>query len=104
MLKRKDCRNNVIKSLFIKKDDIVGQLQQVKEELDLVLKMNPIRCIDCNSLLEKTQKEDVKDKVPPYVFKTHSTFIYCSRCKKYYWKGTHLGNMVLIFKKVNNRN
>ena len=103
MLERKDCKNKVIKSLLIKKDDIIGQLLQVKDELGLILKTNLIRCIDCNSLLEKIQKEDVEDKVPPYVFKTQRNFIYCSKCRKYYWKGTHPDNMDLIFKKVNNR-
>jgi uncharacterized protein with PIN domain len=47
------------------------------------------RCSWCNSTLQTVPRDDVRDKVPPYVFRTESVFLHCSRCDKIYWRGTH---------------
>jgi len=31
----------------------------------------------------------VKDRVPPYVFKTQQQYMECPRCHRIYWRGTH---------------
>jgi uncharacterized protein with PIN domain len=84
MLQRKECRTNQIKSILIKDDKLLNQLKQIKEELQINLKPNLIRCIDCNTLLENAKKEDIEGKVPPYVYKTQKYFLYCKQCDKYY--------------------
>ncbi|OPL17466.1 MAG: hypothetical protein AVO38_00300 [delta proteobacterium ML8_D] len=97
MLTRKEFKNGTIKYLFIKNDSLKNQLAQVKSELKIPLKPNLIRCIECNQKLMIVKKEDVKDKVPPYVFKTQKNFMYCKNCEKYYWRGTHYQNIKNIF-------
>ena len=97
MLQRKDCKNNIIRSLYIKSSRLKDQLKQVESELGIKLEPNLIRCIECNSLLENAQKDKIKNKVPHYVFMTHEVFLFCSRCNKYYWRGTHYNNIYKAF-------
>jgi uncharacterized protein with PIN domain len=103
MLQRKDCKNNIIKSLLIKDDKILNQLKQIKSELRINLKPNLIRCLDCNEILIKVNKEDISSKVPPYVYKTQKDFLYCGNCNKYYWRGTHYDSINNTFKIINDK-
>lgn len=48
-----------------------------------------IRCLICNTLLEKIPKESAKGMVPEYVYNTVEEFKLCPICRKFYWKGTH---------------
>ena len=73
-------------------------LEQVKEVAQkLKLKIEPerffTRCLECNGVLEKIEKEKVKDKVWPYVYKTQENFVSCPNCNRIYWPGTHLQRM-----------
>ena len=57
-------------------------------------------CARCHEL-EKTVREvvaelkldatieEVKDRVPPDVFKTQKEYVECPSCHRIYWKGTH---------------
>ena len=100
MLQRKDCRNNIISSLFIESSRLEDQLRQVKSVFDIKLEPKLIRCIECNSLLEHADRNELEDKVPPYVYRTQNTFLFCQKCNKYYWRGTHYDNILKAFKIV----
>ncbi|MDP3011515.1 MAG: Mut7-C RNAse domain-containing protein, partial [Candidatus Hydromicrobium sp.] len=93
MLARREFKKGIIKYLYIKEDKLENQLDQIKSELKISLKPNLIRCIGCNEKLIKVKKEDVKNKVPPYVYRTQQNFLYCKKCDKYYWRGTHYDNI-----------
>jgi uncharacterized protein len=97
MLQRKECKNRIISSMLIRDDDFLKQLKQVKDELSIILKPLLVRCLKCNSLLEKAIKPEIEGKVPPFVFKTQERFMYCSGCSKYYWRGTHYENICRTF-------
>lgn len=101
MLLRKPFRNNSIKSVFIKDDSIIKQLKQIKNDLGIPLKPNLLRCLECNTELSKAQKENLKDKVPPYVYTTQKDFLHCPKCDKYYWRGTHYDNINDFFELIN---
>jgi len=47
------------------------------------------RCTLCNGILENIPKEQARDYVPQYVYTTSDSFKHCSKCNKFYWKGTH---------------
>ncbi|HID93458.1 MAG TPA: hypothetical protein EYP60_05110 [bacterium (Candidatus Stahlbacteria)] len=86
---------------FPKREDIlIINSEYVKEQLKEVMstfKLKPkpfTRCIICNTLLQSVKKEAVKGKVPFFVFQTHDDFVYCKKCNKFYWKGSHYKNMV----------
>ncbi len=101
MLIRNPFKNNSIKSVFIKDDRIIKQLKQIKNDLGIPLKPNLLRCLECNTELLKAQKYNLKDKVPPYVYKTQKDFLHCPNCDKYYWRGTHYENINNTFKLIN---
>lgn len=97
MLTRKEFKKGVIKYLLIKDDKLKKQLEQVQSEYNFSLKPNLIRCVECNCKLIQVKKENVKNKVPPYVYKTQQNFMYCKKCDKYYWRGTHYRNIKNTF-------
>ena len=97
MLARREFKKGIIKYLYIKEDKLENQLDQIKLDLKVYLKPNLVRCIECNEKLIKLKKEDVKNKVPPYVYKTQKNFLYCKNCDKYYWRGTHYQNIKNTF-------
>jgi len=47
------------------------------------------RCVDCNVPLLEVSKDQVQDKVPPFVFKTQNYFRRCPSCGRVFWSGTH---------------
>lgn len=78
------------KVFFISSDKLEEQLRQVIKELKVKVESQLFtRCLECNSPLEAVSKEEVKGKVPPYVFAHHRDFKHCPGCDKYYWQGTH---------------
>ena len=90
MIRRSPFIYGRVKFLFIKNDKVLKQLEQIKNELNIKLSINLIRCIECNHILKKVDKEKVRGKVPIFVYKSTDDFAYCSNCDKYYWKGSHL--------------
>lgn len=100
MLARREFKNGTLKFLYIKDDKPINQLRQVGSDLAVTLKPNLTRCLKCNSLLLKVKKEDVRGKVPQFVYKTSQTFLFCKNCDKYYWRGTHYSKIENIFQRV----
>ncbi len=80
-----------VRVVVVRHDLVEDQLEQVVAELGLSLDDAAMfeRCVECNTPLEKIEKEKVKGKVPEYVFETQETFKLCPSCGKYFWKGTH---------------
>ena len=80
-----------VRMFRITEDDIEKQLAQVAKGLDLDIEEDKtfLRCVDCNEPLVDIKKNKVKDRVPPYVFKTQKKFKMCPACNKIFWKGTH---------------
>jgi hypothetical protein len=91
------------KIVYVKSEHIKEQLSQIFKELNLQpeAKLMFSRCIICNIELVDIKKEEVKDKVPEYVFKTQDDFVNCPQCKRIYWQGTHWGNVQKILEEVN---
>jgi len=102
MLTRREFKKGIIKCLYIKDEKLKNQLEQITSDLNFSLKPNLVRCIECNQKLIRVKKEDIKDKVPPYVYKTQQNFLYCKNCNKYYWRGTHYQNIKNTFHNIGN--
>jgi uncharacterized protein with PIN domain len=84
-----------LKALLIISDDTLLQIRQVIKELGLNVNFNPFRlCLECNHPLEMINKENAKDRVPPYVYQTQSQYVECPDCLRIYWRGTHWQAMV----------
>jgi len=55
------------------------------------------RCLRCNSLLMPINHKEAQQKwpeIPEYVLQTQERFNWCNRCRKVYWAGTHVRNMI----------
>lgn len=78
-------------SLFIHSNHL---WEQIREVLDFLRhSVDPARlltrCVECNTLLDSVSKEEVRERVPPYVYQTQSRFKSCPGCRRTYWGGTH---------------
>ncbi|MBN2345172.1 MAG: Mut7-C RNAse domain-containing protein [Candidatus Aminicenantes bacterium] len=69
------------------------QLQEIVSAFRLERFDLPPRCSLCNGDLASVPRDSVQEAVPPYVFRTQERFQRCSRCRKIYWRGTHLGRI-----------
>lgn len=85
-----------VRTLFIHSDHVAEQLRQVVKEtpLDLESAQPMTRCLVCNRALEPTAREEVRDRVPPYVYRTQERFARCPECGRIYWAGTHVEKML----------
>jgi len=90
-----------VRAILIASDEPEEQLQQVIETLKLDCEFKPFTiCLECNQPLEERTKEEVKERVPPYVYKTQQQYMECPRCHRIYWRGTHWAAMTDRLKRL----
>ena len=95
MMQRRIIAIGELKALLVTSDDPLRQIRQVIKHFGLNPIFNPFRlCLECNQLLEKISKENVKERVPPYVYQNQTQFVECPNCLRVYWQGTHWQAMV----------
>jgi uncharacterized protein with PIN domain len=80
--------------LLIESDDYREQVRQVINTFALKNFNTLSRCIECNGLLRNVNKEEVFEKVPPFVYLTNERFAVCPSCSRVYWPGTHAADML----------
>lgn len=86
---------------FIKSEKVSAQVKEVLEGFKLYSALQPFsRCLRCNELLRVVTKTEVKGKVPFYIYQTKEEFAHCSKCDKFYWRGSHLKNMQERLKEI----
>ena len=94
LLRRRVVTNGQLRVIFIQNDDPKEQLRQVAKELKLDCRLKQFtRCLECNQSLLSKSKEEVKELVPPYVFRTQTQYMQCPSCLRVYWRGTHWQRM-----------
>jgi uncharacterized protein with PIN domain len=95
IMKRRVIAGGNIKAILIESDHFKVQVQQVVSTLRLdKSRFRPFTiCLECNQLLEERVKEAIKDRVPPYVYRTQEHFAECPSCHRLYWQGTHWQTM-----------
>jgi len=95
-------RKTLRQYLFIKSDDPFEQLREVIRAKQLTISREALfsRCLTCNEKVVRIKKADVKEKVPAYVFETQSYFKVCPKCKKVFWRGTHVDNTMKKIKSL----
>jgi len=90
IMKRRVVTGGQIKAVLLKDDGPELQMQQVIETLSLSPRFRPFSiCLECNQPLEARSQHQVKDRVPPYVFRTQHQYMACPACHRVYWQGTH---------------
>ncbi len=90
VMKRGVITSGRLKAILIDSDKPASQVLQVIETFHLDFQSRPFTiCLECNNPLEERSKEEIKDRVPPYVFKTQQQYMECPVCQRIYWRGTH---------------
>jgi len=91
LMKRRAARGRAV---FIESEELGVQLRQVAALFPIEKEKLLTRCLRCNAVLERIEKQAVKDRVPPYVFETQDGFSTCPTCKRVYWGATHRERML----------
>lgn len=78
-------------AFYIEGENTKKQFEEVIKKFNLKIEEENLfkRCSLCNTLLEKIEKEKVKDLVPEYVYNNKEEFAICRKCNKIYWEGDH---------------
>jgi uncharacterized protein with PIN domain len=75
-------------------EDHVKRLAHVSRRYNLTLTPTQSRCPNCGYPLHKTDKREIKARVPPRTYETYDDFWLCKACGKTYWQGSHWKNIV----------
>jgi uncharacterized protein with PIN domain len=101
ILKRRVAATGRLKVILIESEEVKAQLRQVVKTLKLADKIKPFTlCLECNKPLVSREKEEVKELVPPYVFRTQTQYMQCPACHRVYWRGTHWQRMSRELEKI----
>lgn len=79
----------LLDEIYVKK-----QFKIIKEKFNLKFDNAFTICMECNFPLEKTIKEENKEKIPEFVYKNFNEFFICKKCGRIYWKGSHYQEML----------
>jgi len=100
IMKRRLVTSGRLKAILINSNEPEPQIQQVINTLNLDCQFRPFTlCLECNQPLAEKNKDQVKDRVPPHVFRTQSQYMECPACHRIYWRGTHWQAMTKKLKK-----
>jgi len=80
--------------LLVSSGNYKEQVRQVIEEFGLKDFAVFSRCLECNVPLQAVDKDEVFERIPPFVYLTQSRFAICPFCQRVYWHGTHANNML----------
>ena len=93
VMKRRPIAKGEIQALLLASDRLDGQLRQVVDAFRLDDRRAFSLCIECNVPLRRAEREDIRERVPAYVFQTQEQIDECPSCRKPYWRGTHWRNV-----------
>lgn len=79
--------------VFVHSDHFREQLREVAAAVPLARAASFSRCVECNRPLEETDRDAVRQRVPPYVFATQARFWTCRGCERVFWPATHHARM-----------
>jgi uncharacterized protein with PIN domain len=95
IMERRVVRNGRLKAILINSEVPETQMRQVLSVLDLKPHFRPFTlCLECNEPLTGKTREEVENRVPPYVFRTQTQYMECPACRRIYWRGTHWEAMI----------
>jgi len=90
IMQRRLVTSGRLRAMLISSEEPPQQMRQVINTLKLDCRFQPFsRCLECNHPLAERSPEEVRELVPPYVFKTQSQYMACPACGRIYWRGTH---------------
>ena len=82
-------RESALPRLFINHDRIADQLRQVAKLYDLSGFEPFTRCLRCNVPIREVDRDAVRHRLWPFVYRTQEHIYECPSCERLYWIGTH---------------
>jgi hypothetical protein len=96
-------RNDVTHGYWVRNDEPEEQLKEIIVRFNLRNQISEFtRCLECNTLLNKVEKEKILDRLPPKVREWQNEFFMCPHCSRIYWKGSHYEKMNELITKLKN--
>jgi len=93
--------NKVNRGYYVRNSNPEEQLSEVVLRFDLNKSINEFtRCLECNTILKKIEKNEVADRIPRKVKEQQIDFYICNSCNKIYWPGSHYIKMKEMIKKI----
>ena len=90
IMERRLVTTGQLKATLIGYETLELQIKQVIETLNLDIHFKPFSiCLECNKPLVERGKEQVRERVLPYVFQSQEQYMECPACHRIYWRGTH---------------
>jgi hypothetical protein len=87
--------------IYLEMENVQAQLEHVFRVMGTPTLPGVLtRCLTCNKILEQVPRDQVRDRVPPFVFETQSQFKCCPSCNKIYWAGTHRQTVIRTLVKL----
>ena len=88
--------------LFVESDRVEDQIAEVLRKLNV--KPDPEAfftiCLECNISLGPVDREDVRERIPEYVYRTQREFRLCAGCGRVYWPGTHRERAMAMLERI----
>lgn len=78
---------------LVRSEDPCEQLKEVMTLFSLNCENMFTRCLRCNHLLERIEKEEIMDRLEPKTKKYYNVFSICTGCDSIYWPGSHWEKM-----------
>jgi uncharacterized protein with PIN domain len=90
IMKRRVVASGRLRAVLMQSEQPEQQMRQLVSTLDIKDQSRPFTiCLECNRQLADRSPADVKDRVPPYVYRTQTQYMECPECRRIYWRGTH---------------
>ncbi len=96
--------NQVNRGYYIRNSNPEKQLVEILDRFDLKNSFNEFtRCLVCNTVLIKIDKDKIAGRLPQKVKERQSEFYFCNSCNKIYCPGSHYLKMKELINKVTNK-
>ncbi|MDX1366642.1 Mut7-C RNAse domain-containing protein [Pseudomonas sp.] len=70
------------------------QVRELFQRLDLAGSACPFSlCLHCNLPLRPIDQEEAREHLPSRIGYSYSRFMYCDKCRRLFWEGTHWRSM-----------
>ena len=99
LMERRVLRDRVVPSFWLPPTlEIEQQLVLVMREFDLPLRAP--RCMTCGGQLMASNKEKLRERIPPRTYLWRDEYFVCASCGKLFWHGTHWEKIVRTLEAV----
>jgi len=97
-------RKAVVRAHWLRARDPERQIAEVVGALQLWRALRPFtRCMSCNGLLAPMSRAEAAGHVPERVHRRFRVFTRCRKCRRIYWRGTHVKRLLRLVADVRER-